>query len=956
MTAIIPLMFAATLGNPIVVTQWEYYPVREQARGYLGRYPDQPLVVDNDLPEDADRTGILAHPVWCEYNSMADIDAMYAEGKSYGLDGFAFFPARYRKLLWRAKDSSVKGMLTVPIVNFWRDRNTRDDIASIAKAVEYGCSAKHDGKTIVLSYWTDRFNKPDQLAAKLKLARERVGDKFLYMAATSWSDGLWECRSTGKVSEKRMEKMKNHFREMLRVADGIILDGTMSNHAVTNQTRVFAGGYHKLMTRTARSVVDEPEFKGKKLLGFTLSIGHQNAYHQNFTANSMGTRTLRESFEAAIAGDPDVILIPEWGELNESTGWKPTLYNGYSTKRLFRYYDAVLRRRPQTVMEGDDVSVPNIILSYRKSLSPGEWLYFEAVNVPDGSRTGNVEVSLELSDPDGRVLASLPAKTLREDALDVAWWDVHSDELAPLARAVDVRLRWRKGSGAAVDVAGFHPIDLAPANSWNLKDVKQPLRDLAPVTCREFAAKGGKIAADIACATPIRHAMLCGNGWIQYIHNSASPCSRFREDDGHAVFAICSTRAVAVKGDFSYSVAGVPDAEWLCWKREGRGERFAVDWISLDSENVYLRIPKESLADAKLTIDYGGVMPKAEVRLSEAYRLGAYAVGCANSTNAECAVVRFGLQSRYPSALNAKECRFAVAPDADRRSMTYHLQVVDMAGRTWRSRPIVAEAQAESVETAVYAALKGRVVSCRLPRSRVPRLEYDFSPEAGDVMRPIGGERHFFGMLGSQAALATLWNRGSSLEGAFPRESPFWKNSADPHPRREKGDDGRWVMVFDGVDDMVSFPQETVPQWAAASIVLEFNQSTSGAERVEAIFTARYDNRVGLYETTLDKGEIVITGESSDNVTSSKPFEFRTGLVAKPGAWHVLNVRHTGSSMVVTLDGRSASQEVPLPAVFMNTAVLGGSPKKGALFFTGKVRKLVIDHASGSTILPILPF
>ena len=98
----------------------------------------------------------------------------------------------------------------------------------------------------------------------------------------------------------------------------------------------------------------------------------------------------------------------------------PTLYNGYSTKRLFRYYDAVLRKRPQSVMEGDDTSVPNVILSYRKALSPGEWMYFEAVNVPDGSRTGNIEVSLELVSPEGKTLAVLPATTLREDALDAA--------------------------------------------------------------------------------------------------------------------------------------------------------------------------------------------------------------------------------------------------------------------------------------------------------------------------------------------------------------------------------------------------------------------------------------------------------------------------------------------------------------------------------------------------------
>ena len=303
MNAIIPLVFAATLGNPIVVTQWQYYPVREQARGYLGRYPDQPLVVDSDLPEDADKNGIRQFPAWCDYNSMADINASYAEGKRYGLDGFAFFPARYRPLHWRAKDSSVKGMLTMPIVNFVRENAIDDDIKSIGKAVEYGCSAKHDGKTIVLSYWTDRFNKPEQLAKKLKLAHERLGDTFLYMVATSWGQGLWDWRASGTVYKHRMEQMKEHFRDMLRVADGIILDGTMSNHAVTNQTRVFAGGYHKLMTRTARAVVDEPEFKGKKLLGFTLSIGHQNGYHQSFTANAMGTRTLRESFEAVIAGD-----------------------------------------------------------------------------------------------------------------------------------------------------------------------------------------------------------------------------------------------------------------------------------------------------------------------------------------------------------------------------------------------------------------------------------------------------------------------------------------------------------------------------------------------------------------------------------------------------------------------------------------------------------------------------
>ena len=49
--------------------------------------------------------------------------------------------------------------------------------------------------------------------------------------------------------------------------------------------------------------------------------------------------------------------------------------------------------------------------------------------------------------------------------------------------------------------------------------------------------------------------------------------------------------------------------------------------------------------------------------------------------------------------------------------------------------------------------------------------------------------------------------------------------------------------------------------------------------------------------------------------------------------------------MIVTLDGQTARKAVNLPAVFMNTAILGGTPSTATSFFTGKVRRLVIDHA-----------
>ena len=47
------------LPRTVVATQIAHAaPWREPARGYLGRYPNQPLFVDPDLPDAPDRTDI----------------------------------------------------------------------------------------------------------------------------------------------------------------------------------------------------------------------------------------------------------------------------------------------------------------------------------------------------------------------------------------------------------------------------------------------------------------------------------------------------------------------------------------------------------------------------------------------------------------------------------------------------------------------------------------------------------------------------------------------------------------------------------------------------------------------------------------------------------------------------------------------------------------------------------
>lgn len=955
MFTIIPFLLAAVLSDPLVVCQTQFYPTREQPRGYLGRYPDQPLLVDSDIPYDANRKELRKRQFWGDYHSMADIDSMFAEGKSYGLNGFAFFPAPHRIDLWRAQDSSVKDVELAPIINFtgMAGQGVDRDIAQLKLALVNRRGPEVNGKKLILSYWCDRSNKPAELKAKLDKAHAELGDGFVFMCATSWDAGSFEWRRTGRLSEATVAKLKGRFRDYLRVSDGILLDGTMSNHAITNSTRVFNAGYHREVCRLARETVDEPEFRDKKLLGFTLSLGHQNAYHQSYTANAMGTRTLRQSFENVIAAKPDVILIPEWDECNESTSWKPTLYNGYSTKRLYRYYDAVLRGCPQTVMAGDDTSVPNLIVSYRRLVAPGEWLYFEVVNVPDGARDGTVECSLELTDADGATVCELPAKTLKEDELSTAWWDVSSEELAERSRALGVRLRWRKNFFRRGMISeGLQPIDLAPANSWCLKDVKQPIRDLAPVTDCEFGWDGDKILAQVSCDEAIRHAMLVGNGWIQYIHNPSDPCARFRDDDAWAAFEVssCAPKLVDIREkDFTYSVSGVPEAEWLCQKEVTTGETYRTDFICLSSDPVYLRLPKAKLDGAKMKIDFRGrkdgnaVDFCGEIDLETAFAEQAVSVGTTGCV--EFAVARFALQSRYPSALDSRKFAFSVKPDADRASMTYCLQLVTMSGKTWRSKPLVRESASDPVVTRVWSALKQSAVGVKLPRTRVPRLEYDFSPRAGDVVPVRSGERHFFGLAGAPQSLVTLWNRGSEATGCIDPRLGCFTAGSETHPRRERCADGEWALVFDGNLTYVSLPHETLPQWAGSSVSLEVNPDAAGAARAETVLGSRRSNRSGIFDLVLDKGEPVVRCVSVDAFETTVSAELRSGVRLTPGVWHLIEVRNDAEKLTLTVGGKSVSQPLRMPGMFMNTAFLGGAEKNGTSFYTGKVRRLVIDHA-----------
>lgn len=925
---------ARVLPKTLILPQCEFYPLREQDRGYLYRYTDQPLLIDPDLPEDPPHPKFETrrHRFWGEWFSQADWNRAQEIGKDCGFDGFGFFPRPHRVRYWDAMEvSPVSDFLSVPIAH-----NYSADGSDLSKWFGYAVNStkgyRVNGKALILSYRFANSNPPERLKMKMEKMRREFGDTFMFVCDVSKILNPDEALEKGRLSDKTVEKYKDLLRSYLRVCDGVMVGDGFSIMRFDRDERVFFSSHYRQIVRLMKDVVNEPEFRGRKLLGLSAIITHQNPTVEFWTANEDGLRTMTESLQIACEAEPDIILLPEWDEFNENSCVGPTLANGYSVKRILRYCRARLEKTSPTPVEGDDVSIPNLIVSYRRNVSPGERLEVDVLNVPDGSRAGRIEVKVEILDAQGRLLHSYPSQCTDENELRHLRFPVDSASLSELTRAACVRVAWEKDGVPRAIERGLHPISLAPANGWCKKEIHQPVRDIAPVSpdCG-ISLVDGRMVADIKCAEPIRYAFLCGNGQIQHVEGSASSCfAHFREDSSNAVFAVSGISPAFIDlKRFRYRIEGASSAEWMDRKGVHQGLTYGTDWLSKVGDPYYVRIPVSDVGNAVLEIDFGKVF-KGRVPLSVAFKEGAYALG--GGKGVQFVVTRFRRQPRYPSVANIANVKFNVPVDGDSPSMMYHVQVVTMSGKTWRSAPFVMEAQSALSTMRVKCAIDGRMRTISIPETRIPRIEYDIASDTGTFMPVRERFLHFATVLGGQYSAAVMWNRSSAGGTDAPIGVwPDWSKVESSAPVRVMESDGDVSLSFDGKDDFVIFPWEAVPQNSAYRISFDFYPDDISEKT--ALFRSKSLLNVGIEDGVL-------------HIQAAGVRKISTGLHLEKGRWHRVDLVHGGDVFRAAVDGKTFSVPAKLPSTFMSP-VSFGVPLRGSKDrpFRGRIRNLLFDHA-----------
>lgn len=899
--------------------------------GWAGRWADSLLLVD--------RAAGFPPDIYYRVTTDSMLTTL-SDMASYMLDG-AVFNCDRPALIDRIDEMRMRGGAPCMYVGSLQPRSFdpshRDynrALGAFRRAVSnpYAWYAP-DGRQIFISYWTDRRHTPAQLAAWLREYRERFGDFIFISDVSAIGYGKWR---NGPESA-----MKDYIRGYLRVSDGIYFGEYIACARAEDGERVLdEDAYRNAILKRIREVMAEPEFtRRKKYLGLVAGLGHGNPTTFGNVLGQDGTRTLRRTFAADMELDPDFINIFEWDEWNENTLVKPSVWNSFAEKRLLRSLVSSAKGEPNDPLPGDDRSVPNIVLSYRKTSVPGNVAVFEVLAIPEMGAKGTAEVSLRLVRPDGTVVREFDSFTIGLESMEERRLRCPSETWASEPVVVP-EIAVTRPECSCRFITGLPQIEVVPGGSSDHKWATVSLRDVAcPASC-DLAAEPvdgkGIYRATVRArsAEEIDRVEIAVNGALVY--SKGGDFDDFRTTDGFDVFSVAQfarkyTDASRATLGFPWlSVEGVPSAEWRYACKTVKGCKLTFFDQSNYTPDVYLRLPRGVAANAVLKLDWPALGEHREVKLADVLAADSWAATGADGFT--FAVSRFYGFNEYgtPSGTNVLQASALVR--ADRRVSVISAYLITKSGKTLRSRPVVVGDPGETVTRHVYSATTGAPVEISLGENRQPSLVYDFAKCSGGIV-PSGAGCVYDGTLGAVPYIACHRGRnGASFFGACPND---WAGKPSRAPEVVESD-GVASLSFVGDGTFFAIPWGAISSYGAFRLSFEFKPDD--VTRDQEMFATGSGSMYGAIGFIRLKGGVVssLVCGMYDNDTKL------SAGVAKQGEWNSLSLEWNVDAAELVLNGVSSGKvRCVCPLRFDCASWFGG--RKGA-FFKGMLRNVRIDY------------
>jgi len=905
-------------------------------RNYVRQWVDRPLFQDTSLRS---ASGDFVTP-YASYERVVDTV------RSYGLDGLAFLPETVRRMgMFELTDRvGAEGFRLLP--EFIAVDDLEAKRAVLNAALKCKGVVRIDGRIPITAYRTD-FLELEKWRTLLAALRREHGDAFIFLPDLSQPGGRpwrhWNKERDargGTLPAESEDRIKQYLRSYLEVFDGLYFAATAG--IKTADRKFDADFYLNVLIRLYREVLAEPGHEGK-YFGLSAFIGHQNCTRIGYGHSEDGTKTLRRSLETAMAAQPDLIVLPEWDEQNENTSIRPTVCNSLSTQRIIKYCMHKIKGQAPAPNPGDDLSLPNLVISYRKILTLGERLEVELLNVPDSDSQERYEATLTLHDLNGEPVAAFPGLKFRADRLEDRTVSVPSEDWADhtvLVPAVTVK----RGGTQLRFQRGLHHILLRATWNWDYKWVKTPLRDLCRPVDAEFTMSPGTDGEWVArgrveCNEDIAAVEVLENDAVVYAVSPAAAALRDRGEDVMLCIELRSFKREKLSGTIT-----VRDSTCVwpkSWNKPLRdvhvqgatltfGAEESVDWRP---RLLFVALPRASAAQARLDFDLDRF--KISVPVQRLLERRIYSE--VRDVGATLTVSLYHKQPDHPLHLGRRRVEFAARVLPEMAASVFHLRVIAKSGRIYRGEPrVLPEATGgEAVPLTVYSDTRQAPVTVRVDARRVPDIVYPLTPDCGAALCTEAG-RPFWAHLGGFADPVT----GRGGDGGWDG-TPFVHLANYPKTARRSAptwvrEDGSDCLKFAAPGQFIGFPQGVLPRRGSFTLSFEIKPLS---DRPQILFT-HHGKSVGSLTVRLVAGKLkgMFVGERLEK------FLFAPGLAVGTGKWSLIEIVYDLAGMRFRVNGKeSPVMTCRGPGLYDTTSAFGGFRTE---WFEGFLRSLRIRHSS----------
>ena len=903
-----------------------------QRTDFIHNWYDRPLHQNSAWAETANPRRIIHPEAWKKTVETVRI------GKMDGL-AVSISQSSRGEVIAHSVSPGGETQILVELPYGYHEKGIGSFVKTAEKALAMPNAYRIDGKVVLTRYPAVGPSGVDYCEQVRKALDERFGPgKFIVMFYVQ----PFPRRLAGeRLSAAVLEEAREHLRRCLRKMDGIFMAGW----DIYWPRRYGARFEREVLMPLYQSVLCEEEFAGRKYFGLNFTPGHENCYRWSYSLDSQGTYMLAERLKTIAQLRPDFIIGCEWDEQNENTCFRPMVAHGYVHQRIMRHFSDMITGVKPTPFPGDDVRVPNLVVSYRRSLVAGEPIEVEVRNIPDGTFAGETfEVAFGWKNADGKLVKKYPPRKISADAMDNLWFVSPVTELAVDNRFLSPILAVKTSSGKKFGFGqAFWPVDLNITRALDTKWAKHALREQPQGIEGELKVlkrnSSGELtlAGRFSSSVNVKSVEVLEGPDTVYMYD---PEEAFNPDKITVKLEIRARGNTPAKYRLNGAIRYLNAPGLKTVPVSGAGRTTLSDGWKLENQKysnwgivLFAEMPKSSASAATIDID---LPPLFKKRIAVKDILAKDVVGIPGTAGGNLVVARYRSQREMPRPLNVKKGEFTLVVKPSDPNGILRLQIVDEKDRVWRGGAISLHRPSGRKRTiGIFERDDECVSQLSVDEALVPEYEYDFNPDRGSVVWSDKGLQ-FCGIKGGGVSLVSGIGRGESCYGDsvaryIDPQTPGFECNA---PESVVEPDGKPALEFNGCS-YVMLPQQLVSRFSGFEIELDVKpDDLNGVETL-------VDSGNAAYTLMLRDGTPEFYLFNTVNYARVKGSQTRVrGPALKAGEWNRIKVSFDQRTLELSVNGvKGESVKVSCSQMQSRYTSVGAGNRKPN-FFRGRIARL----------------